>query len=198
MEHCAMNNETEMNTENENLAQNEEVSTENASAEEQVEAGAEVAEENVAELNTEKKEEDSFKDKYYYLAAEMQNMQRRFDKEKESLLKFGSEKILKDLLEVVDNFERTLGFIKNDEDEKVKNIVVGIEMITNQMLSALEKHGLKQVDALNKAFDPNFHEAMNTEAKDGVEDETISQVHQNGYTLNERLLRPAKVTIVKN
>ena len=141
---------------------------------------------------------DDFKDKYYYLAAEMQNMQRRFEKEKESLLKFGSEKILKDLLEVVDNFERTLGFIKNDEDQKIKNIVVGIEMITDQMLKTLEKHGLKQVEALNQAFDPNYHEAMSTEAKEGVEDETISQVHQNGYTLNERLLRPAKVTIVKN
>lgn len=185
-----MNNETEMMNEEEKLeTQAEETVSEETEADPEVEASED---ENVTELK------DDFKDKYYYLAAEMQNMQRRFEKEKESLLKFGSEKILKDLLEVVDNFERTLGFIKNDEDQKIKNIVVGIEMITDQMLKTLEKHGLKQVEALNQAFDPNFHEAMSTEAKEGVEDETISQVHQNGYTLNERLLRPAKVTIVKN
>ena len=185
-----MNNETEMMNEEEKLeTQAEETVSEDAEVAPEVEVSED---ENVTELK------DDFKDKYYYLAAEMQNMQRRFEKEKESLLKFGSEKILKDLLEVVDNFERTLGFIKNDEDQKIKNIVVGIEMITDQMLKTLEKHGLKQVEALNQAFDPNYHEAMSTEAKEGVEDETISQVHQNGYTLNERLLRPAKVTIVKN
>lgn len=185
-----MNNETEMMNEEEKLdTQAEETESEETEVASEVEAGED---DNVTELK------DEYKDKYYYLAAEMQNMQRRFEKEKESLLKFGSEKILKDLLEVVDNFERTLGFIKNDEDQKIKNIVVGIEMITDQMLKALEKHGLRQVDALDKPFDPNFHEAMSTEAKEGVEDETISQVHQNGYTLNERLLRPAKVTIVKN
>lgn len=196
-----MNNETEMNTEE----MTDDVKVEAADTEETVEASenedsseSSDNQDNVEELKTENKEEDNYKEKYYYLAAEMQNMQRRFDKEKESLLKFGSEKILKDLLEVVDNFERTLGFIKNDEDEKVKNIVVGIEMITNQMISALEKHGLKQVEAMGKEFDPNFHEAMSTEAKEGVEDETITQVHQNGYTLNDRLLRPAKVTIAKN
>jgi molecular chaperone GrpE len=185
-----MTNETEITNEEEKLE----------TQADEVESDGENESDNVTELNTEESSEvnDEYKDKYYYLAAEMQNMQRRFEKEKESLLKFGSEKILKDLLEVVDNFERTLGFIKNDEDQKIKNIVVGIEMITDQMLKTMEKHGLKQVDALNQMFDPNFHEAMSTEAKEGVENETISQVHQNGYTLNERLLRPAKVTIVKN
>jgi len=198
-----MNNETEINTENENSL-NEELKTETANEELNEgtidDSSSEGSADNVEELNADKKENktEDFKEKYFYLAAEMQNMQRRFDKEKESLLKFGSEKILKDLLEVVDNFERTLGFIKNDEDEKIKNIVVGIEMITDQMLKTLEKHGLKQVDAMGKEFDPNFHEAITTETKEDSDDEVITLVHQNGYTLNERLLRPAKVTIVKN
>lgn len=195
MDNETINNETETEIENETL-ENEDNVEELKAKDTQDSADEEVADETAEE--TSEQAADEFKDKYYYLAAEMQNMQRRFDKDKENLLKFGSEKILKDLLEVVDNFERTLGFIKNDEDEKVKNIVVGIEMITNQMLTTLEKHGLKQVEAIGKEFDPNFHEAMSTEAKEGVADETITQVHQNGYTLNDRLLRPAKVTIAKN
>ncbi|MCT4642238.1 MAG: nucleotide exchange factor GrpE [Bacteriovoracaceae bacterium] len=146
----------------------------------------------------EAKEEDSFKDKYYYLAAEMQNMQRRFDKEKENLLKFGSEKILRDLLDVVDNFERTLGFIKDDQDEKIKNLYVGLDMVSKQFIEALSKHGLKRVDALGNKFDPNFHEALAQQPSEGKEDMEILQVHQEGYTLNERLIRPSKVVVVKN
>jgi molecular chaperone GrpE len=128
----------------------------------------------------------------------MQNMQRRFDREKESLLKFGSEKILKDMLDVVDNLERTLGFINKDEDEKVKNIVVGIEMISKMFIESLGKHGLKQIDALGKEFDPNFHEALAQQPAEGKANMEIIQVHQNGYTLNERVLRPSKVIVAKN
>jgi molecular chaperone GrpE len=149
------------------------------------------------ELKEVPKEED-FKEKYYYLAAEMQNMQRRYDKEKENLLKFGSEKILKDMLDVVDNLERTVGFIKKDEDEKVKNIVVGIDMISKMFIESLQKHGLKQIDALGKEFDPHFHEALAQQPAEGKNNMDIIQVHQNGYTLNERVIRPSKVVVVKN
>lgn len=142
--------------------------------------------------------EENFKEKYYYLAAEMQNMQRRFDKEKENLLKFGSEKILKDMLDVVDNLERTLGFINKDEDEKVKSIVVGVEMISKMFVESLEKHGLKQIEALGKEFDPHFHEALAQQPAEGKKNMEIIQVHQSGYTLNERVIRPSKVVVVKN
>ncbi len=175
----------------------ENTNEENVETKLETENTEEVAQDNVEELKTEKKEED-FKEKYYYLAAEMQNMQRRFDKDKENLLKYGSEKIFRDMLDVVDNFERTLGFIQNDEDEKVKNIVVGIDMITKQFIEALGKHGLKKVNALGEIFDPNFHEALSQQASEGKKEMEIIQVHQNGYTLNERLLRPAKVVVVKN
>lgn len=164
---------------------------------------AETAEKNVTEPKTETAETEEaasgeFKEKYYYLAAEMQNMQRRFDREKEQLLKFGSEKIMKDILDVVDNFERTLGFINKDEDEKVKNIVVGIEMINKMFLETLKKHGLEQIEALGKEFDPNFHEALAQQPAEGKENNEIIQVHQNGYVLNDRVIRAAKVIIVKN
>lgn len=172
-------------------------------------ANQEAGEDNVEELKTEEKSEESseetnaestdeYKDKYYYLAAEMQNMQRRFDKEKESLLKYGSEKILTDMLDVVDNLERTLGFIRVDEDEKVKNIVVGIEMIEKLFIESLGKHGLKVIDALGKEFDPNFHEALAQQPAEGKPNMEVIQVHQKGYTLNDRVIRAAKVVVVKN
>jgi molecular chaperone GrpE len=164
--------------------------------------------ENVEELKADSNEdqgqeeikpaEENFKEKYFYLAAEMQNMQRRFDNEKQNLLKYGSEKILKDILDVVDNFERTLGFINKDEDEKVKNIAVGIEMINKQLIDSLSKHGLSQVEAMGKIFDPNFHEALAQMPAKGKKESEIIEVHQNGYVLNDRLLRPAKVIIAKN
>jgi molecular chaperone GrpE len=139
----------------------------------------------------EKKEED-FKEKYYYLLAEMQNMQKRTEKEKESLRKYGNEKILNDLVDVIDNFERTLSFIKGDEDEKVKNIAIGIEMINKQFIESLEKHGLKQIEALGKEFDPNFHEALAQQPAEGKKDMEVIQVHQNGYTLKRKTYSPGE------
>ncbi|MBD66746.1 MAG: nucleotide exchange factor GrpE [Halobacteriovoraceae bacterium] len=146
----------------------------------------------------EEKEEETFKEKFYYLAAEMQNLQKRFDREKQNLLKFGNEKILNDMVEILDNFERTLGFIEKDEDEKVKNIVVGIQMIHKLFLETLEKHGLKQIEALGQEFDPNFHEALAQQPAEGKKDMEVILVHQNGYTLNERVIRAAKVVVAKN
>ena len=169
-----------------------------AKAETQEEATEDTAtEDNVEEIKAEEAT-DTFKEKYYYLAAEMQNMQRRFDKEKENLHKYGSEKILTDMLDVVDNLDRTLGFIKNDEDEKVKNIVVGIEMISKMFIESLGKHGLKVIDAMGKEFDPHFHEALAQQPSEGKPNMEIIQVHQNGYTLNDRVIRASKVIVVKN
>jgi len=143
-------------------------------------------------------ESEDFKEKFYYLAAEMQNLQKRFDREKQNLLKFGNERLLNDMVDVVDNLERTLGFIKTDEDEKVKNIVVGIEMILKMFLDNLEKHGLKQIAALGEDFDPHFHEALAQQPAEGKKDMEVILVHQNGYTLNDRVIRAAKVIVAKN
>src|SRR5438477_430474 len=92
-----------------------------------------VIEEEVKAHEIPKKEED-FKAKYYYLAAEVENMRKRFEREKENLLKFGNEKVLSSLVNVVDNFDLTVNALKNDNDEKVQNIVKGIDMIRSQFL----------------------------------------------------------------
>ena len=150
-------------------------------------------EENVAPI----KEED-FKEKFYYVAAEMENMKRRFSKEKENLLKFGNEKVLTGLVDVVDNLDRTLDALADDEDEKVKNIVTGIEMVRTQFLDVLKNNGLERVSCLGEVFDPNFHEALSQAPAEGKKDQEIIQEFQKGYVLNGRLLRAAKVVIANN
>lgn len=144
------------------------------------------------------KEGHNFKEKYYYLAAEVENMRKRFEREKENLLKYGNEKVLSQLIGIVDNFDLTVNALKNDNDDKVQNIVKGIDMIRNQFLDVLKNNGLTQVDSLGKAFDPNFHEAVAQAPAAGKADQEIITEYQRGYTLNGRLLRAAKVVVANN
>jgi molecular chaperone GrpE len=166
--------------------------------EEAIKVDADTTEETVVEeLRTAQKEED-FKSKYYYLAAEMDNMRRRNEREKENLLKFGNEKVLSGLISVVDNFDLTVGALRNDNDDKVQNIVKGIDMIRNQFLDVLKQNGLTQVESLGKIFDPNFHEAVAQAPAEGKEDQEIITEYQRGYLLNGRLLRASKVVVANN
>ncbi len=178
------------NQENANQAEHEEVIAKDHDA-------TDVIEEEVLNHQAPKQEED-FKAKYYYLAAEIENMRRRFQKEREDTIKYGSSKILESLLTVVDNFDLTVNALKTDKDEKMKNIVIGIDMVKNQFLDVLKQNGLTTIEAVGKPFDPNFHEAMSTKADPEKKDETILAEFQKGYILNGRVLRASKVMIVKN
>lgn len=144
------------------------------------------------------KELEGFKEKYFYLAAEMDNSRKRFEREKENLIKFGNEKVLSGLIEVIDNLDRTLTAIKDDQDEKVKNIHIGVDMVKKQLMDTLKSNGLEKVESLGKIFDPNFHEALAQQPSPESEDQEIIQVFQDGYVLNGRLLRAAKVIVAKN
>src|SRR6476659_4826359 len=96
----------------------------------------------------EKKEEIDYKAKYFYIAAEMDNYRKRMEREKENLVKYGNEKVIRDLLEVADNFDRTIGMLRGDQDQKVKNLVVGLDMISKQFLDTMIKHGLTPIEAI--------------------------------------------------
>ncbi len=157
-----------------------------------------VIEEEIKNHETLKEGKDDFKAKYYYLAAEVENMRKRFEREKENLLKFGSEKILSSLVAVVDNFDLSVNAMRNDEDEKVQNIVKGVDMIRNQFLDVLKQNGLTQVDSLGKIFDPNFHEAVAQAPAPGKDEQEVITEFQRGYMLNGRLLRASKVVIANN
>lgn len=153
----------------------------------------------VEELKAEEnKEAEDFKSKFYYLAAEMDNLRKRHEREREQLIKFGNEKVLSGLIEVVDNLERTLTAIEKDEDEKVKNIVVGIDMVRKQFMDTLKNNGLEIVEAVGKDFDPNFHEALAQQPAEGKKDGEVILEYQKGYLLNGRLLRASKVVVAKN
>jgi molecular chaperone GrpE len=142
-----------------------------------------------------KKPEVDYKEKYFYVAAEMDNYRKRMEREKENLVKYGNERVLSDLLQVVDNFERTIEMLKPDQDPKIKNIVTGLDMVSKQFIDALSKHGLTPVDAIGKDFDPHLHEAVAQEYVEGKKPNEVTKEFQKGYTLNGRLIRPAKVVV---
>ncbi len=138
-----------------------------------------------------------YKEKYYYMAAEYDNALKRLEREKSNIIKFGSENILRDIIGSIDLFELTVSALQNDPDPKIKNIMIGLEMIRKQMLETLGKHGLEKMKSLGETFDPNFHEAVAQEANSSVEENSIIKELQAGYKLNGRLIRAAKVVVSK-
>jgi molecular chaperone GrpE len=145
-----------------------------------------------------KKEEVDYKSKYLTALADMDNYRKRMDREKENLVKYGNERLLNDLLQVVDNFDRTTDMLKGDQDPKVKNIVAGLQMVSKQMLDTLAKHGLQPIDAIGKDFDPNYHEAMAQEYAEGKKPNEVIKEFQKGYILNGRVIRAAKVVVASD
>lgn len=171
----------EQNANSKNEKKTEEESTEKVAAEET--------------LKEVKKEEVDYKAKYYYIAAEMDNYRKRMEREKENLLKFGNERVMSDLLEVADNFDRTIGMLKGDTDQKVKNLVIGLDMVQKQFLDTMGKHGLTPINAIGKEFDPNFHEAIAQEYAEGKKPNEVIKEFQKGYCLNGRVIRASKVVV---
>ncbi len=166
----------------------------------EVEAASEEVAEDDAASTADKEagnEQEDFKQRYYYLAAEMDNMRKRFERERQDYVKYGNDKILTALLDVLDNFDTSLNALAQEEDEKVKKIVEGITMIRGQFLQVLKKFGLEPVAAVGEIFNPAYHEALMQQEVEGKKDHEIITEYKKGYLLNGRLLRPAKVIVAK-
>ena len=133
------------------------------------------------------------------LLAEMENIRKRFVKEKSESIKFGSMNLARDILSINDNLIRALDNIPDDKNiaEPVKNLVDGIKMIQKEFTNILEKHGIKKIIALNKKFDHNLHQAMLEIETENKERGIVVQEIQSGYTMYDRLLRPAMVGVSK-
>ena len=129
-------------------------------------------------------------DKYMRLAAEYQNYRRRTDAEKQGIAQYANERIAKELLNVVDSFERAL--VAAEGDESFKN---GVELIYKQLMGVLNNFGVSVIETEGKEFDPNFHNAVLSEEAEGVEPGIILMELQKGYLLNDRLLRPSMVKV---
>ena len=130
------------------------------------------------------------------IKAESENIRRRASMDVEKAHKFALEKFASDLLPVVDNLERALGFIDRD-DEALKGVVEGVELTLKSFLDTLAKYGVNQLDPQGQPFNPEQHQAMSIQPSADVAPNTVTFVMQKGYELNGRLLRPAMVGVSK-
>lgn len=152
---------------------------------EELQKALEEKEESLKELNN----------KLLYLQADFENFKKIKSKEKQDLLKFGNEVLIKELIPVIDNLERAVDHA--GKSEEAKGLVEGIQITLNEFLKVLERSGVERVDAMGKKFDPNFHEALFQEDREDVEADTVTSEILKGYTLNGRLLRPSRVSVSK-
>ena len=136
------------------------------------------------------------KDQTLRTQAEMQNLRRRVDRDVENAHKFALEKFVGELLPVVDNLERALTAIAGD-DENLSAAREGIELTLKSFLGVLEGHKVKQVEPTGEHFNPDFHQAISMVPNPDVAANTVMEVFQKGYTLNDRLVRPAMVVVSK-
>ena len=132
---------------------------------------------------------------YMLTYAEMEKIKKRGKKEREDLAKFANESLIKEILPAIDNLEKAISHAKNDTNES--GLVKGLEMTLDGLMKTLKKSGLKEVEAVGKSFDPNFHEAISQQIDNKVAQGHIIMELQKGYLLNERLVRPSMVVISK-
>tara|TARA_B100000686_G_C16764618_1_gene960946 strand:- start:14 stop:658 length:645 start_codon:yes stop_codon:yes gene_type:complete len=149
---------------------------------------------------TKQLEEDlkSIRDEKLRLLAEMENLRKRFEKEKIESIKFGSINLARDILLPCDNLSRALESLSDEEKNNKKNqgLIKGLEMVQQEIISILEKNGIKKINALNEKFDHNLHQAM-AEIESDKESGIVLKELQTGYTMHDRLLRPSMVVLSK-
>lgn len=135
------------------------------------------------------------KDKILRLSAEFENYKKRKQRELDEFKKYANETIFKQLLTVVDNLERAI--ISTKENSEKDSLLKGVELTHKETIKLFESFNVKTVDAENKTFDPNFHQAVTQEETDEVPDNTVTKVLQKGYLFHDRLIRPAMVVVSK-
>ena len=135
-------------------------------------------------------------DRFLRVSAEFENYKKRSAREMSEFKKFANESLIKELLLIIDNLERAINLSK-DEGSSNNGLIEGIDMTLKKLLKILGEFGLKQIESLEKTFDPNFHQAVMQEETDKHSQNTVIKELQKGYILNERLLRPAMVVVSK-
>ena len=171
---------------------------ENSGTEPSVENNLENNIEENLENNLEKKIEE-LNDKLLRSLAENQNLRKIHEKEREDLIKYSSSSFAREILNLADNLERAFVLFKDDpkfKSDEFKDTMLGIELIEKELISSFDKNGIKSFESVGKKFDPNFHQALN-EVESEQEDGMVINEIQKGYMLNDRLLRPALVSISK-
>lgn len=160
------------------------------------EATSAAADPQAEQIKTLQEKVDATEDKYLRAEAEIQNMNTRFKKEREQLLKYEGQDLVKDILPVIDNLERALAVDVNDKNgEQLKK---GVQTVYDHLERTLKDHQIIEIAAANQAFDPTIHQAVQTVAVEGDQKpDTVVQVLQKGYKLKDRVLRPAMVVVAQ-
>jgi len=145
-------------------------------------------------------ERDALKDQLLRALADTENMRRRSEREAETARKYGHTQFARDLVGAIDNLARALASAPDDKsslDESVQSLLTGIELSWTEIQTAIEKHGVRQINPLGEKFDYNFHQAMFEVPTNDQPPGMVIEVVQHGYALHDRLLRPAMVGVSK-
>ena len=159
-------------------------------AEEAVGTASGGAEGSGAEAAPAPQEDAVLRDRYLRTLADFENFRKRNEREKADFFKYALANVMKDLLPVLDNFDRAL-----DHAEEGDDFHKGVLLIYKQLFDLLQKHGLRPVEEAGVHFDPNIHEAVMREEDSTVPNHTVTAILQRGYFLHDRLLRPAMVKV---
>lgn len=144
-----------------------------------------------------KKEEEikQLQDRVLRLAAEMENTRKRLEREKMDGISFANESLIRELLPVIDNLERALQH--GEQETNCKGVLEGVKMTLKAFSEVLGRFGCSSFEAVGKTFDPNYHEAVMQQESSEYPEKTVLQEMQKGYTLRDRLVRPALVIVSK-
>jgi len=152
-------------------------------------------------VNALRAEADAQKDRALRALAEVENVRKRLERERDEARTYSVTRFARDLLTVADNLSRALAALSPDvlarADDALKAVLDGVEATERELKAALARHGVKPVEAEGRRFDPHLHQAIAEVPANGAEPGTVMHVVQPGYTIGERLLRPAMVTVAK-
>ena len=165
---------------------------------EEASGGAEPMDGLAERLQELERERDEMKDRYLRKAADFENARRRHQKEKDDLHKYAAEKVLREMVSVLDDLERASAAAKGSkESADATGLSEGVDMVIRKFRSTLERFGVQGFASQGEVFDPNLHEALQRVEDASVPHNTIVQEFQRGYRLAERLLRPAMVIVAQ-
>jgi molecular chaperone GrpE len=159
------------------------------------------ADERDEEIIVLKEEAAALKDRLLRLAAEMENLRKRTEREKAEATLYAASNFARDLLSVADNLSRALQALPSDERDSAgeieKNLIAGVEVTERELLNVFQRHGIRRIEAVGQKFDPNFHQAMFEVPTNEKPPGTVMQELQSGYAVGERCLRPSLVGVAK-
>ena len=152
--------------------------------------------EQIAELKEKAAKSSQLHEQLLRTAADLENFKKRAAREKQDAIKFANESLMEKLLPILDNFDMALA-AATVQNTSIESLRAGVQMIAQQLKSAMNDAGLQEIDAAGQAFDPNFHEAISQQETADAAEGTVVQQVRKGYRLRDRLLRPASVIVAK-